>query len=110
MEEMSSYHSIPTSCQIFVQASNIATHFLHCLTLRISPFIFLKPKYDLMRNQQYKLHMYTPGKARDGQNYYVIIINKYLMTEMCTRSHQTQPKLPLKRVTVSVVPTHCTSC
>ena len=28
---------------------------------------------------------------------------------MCTHSHQTQPKLPLKRVTVSVAPTHCTS-
>ena len=28
---------------------------------------------------------------------------------MFTRSHQKQPKLPLKRVTVSVVPTHCTS-
>ena len=39
-------------------------------------------------------------------HYYLI---KYLITEMCTRSHQTQPKLPLKRVSVSVAPTHCTS-
>ena len=56
MEEMSSYHSIPTSCQIIVQASKIATDLLHCLTLWISPLIFLKPKYDLMKDQQYKLY------------------------------------------------------
>ena len=59
MEEMSSYHSILTDSQIFVQASNIATDFLHCLTLWISPFIFLKPKYDLMRDQRYKPRMYV---------------------------------------------------
>ena len=58
MEEMSTYHSIPTSCQIFVQASKIATDFLHCLTLWISPIISLKPKYDLMRDQHYKPRIY----------------------------------------------------
>ena len=55
MEEMSSYHSIPTDSQIFVQASKIATDFFHCLTRWLSSFIFLKPKYDLMKDQRYKL-------------------------------------------------------
>ena len=33
MEELSSYHSIPTDSQIFVQESKIATDILHYLTL-----------------------------------------------------------------------------
>ena len=63
MEEMSSYHSIPTSCQIFVQASKIATDFLHCLTQLISPFIFLNPKYDVIN-----VTSYMPDEACDGRN------------------------------------------
>ncbi len=52
MEEMSSYHGIPTDSQNFVQASKIATDFLHCLKLWISPFTS-KAQYDLMRDQHY---------------------------------------------------------
>ena len=62
---MSSYHSIPTDSQIFVQASKIATDFLHCLTWWISSFIFLKHKYDLMRDD---VTTYMPDEACDEPN------------------------------------------
>ena len=67
MEETFSYHSIPTSCQIFVQTSKIATDFLHLLTLWISPFIFLKRKYDVIKDYN-NITSYMPDEARDGQN------------------------------------------
>ena len=60
-----------------------------------------------MKDQHYKLRICLAKPVmREMLHYYLIIINNYLIIEMCTCSHQTQPKLPLKRVTVSVAPTH----
>ena len=64
-------------------------------------FIFPRPKYDLMRDQCYKLVRIYLAKPMMGEmlHSYLIIINNYLITKMLTRSHWTQAKLPLKRVT-----------